>query len=789
MAQESQILEPEKIPVKSLKAKIRSFFLHLYFSFPIQLLVVHLKKNFLLLIIWGFLFGIITGQFGREFGIPYLFLDPEYMNRVSPLSLFLLGCSLGIFEMAFQITSYSILSGRFHFLGYLRRPFQKFFFNNSIIPIIFLTVYLVNFIKFQTESEALTLSQILWEAGAFVLGFTLVLLIFFYYLLGTNKDLFVLLGPNPQKKSGMHRLRRWKGIGRYKNSWEESIRVDYYLENPWTIKKVSRRMFFDQDKIQEVFAQNHLNSLILEVAILATILFFGIFTDKEYFQPPAGCSLVLFLTIMTMITGWAAYWFREWTLVAVVLFVYSFNYLTSTIWSPENQGAYGLNYQTVSDYSLPMLKKMASVEKNNKDYQTTLGILNRWKAKFPNEAKPRLVVICCSGGGERAAIWTLRNLQLSDSLTGGELMKHTVLMTGASGGMFAAAYYRQLYYESQLGLTKKLDPLDLNKPAMPSLMDTRFKDDLGKDNLNAILFNMVVNDLFFPFRNFKYNGRTYYKDRGYALEEEMNEHTGKVLDRPLVYYRKPEMDAKIPMLFLTPTIINDGRKLYISSIPISYMATTDSLWNKDGIPHVSGVEFSRFFHSQGADSLRFLTALRMSATFPYISPNVELPSNPRMEVMDAGMNDNFGVGDALKFLYVFRAWIRENTSGAVLISIRDTPSEKSNTQTRKPALLEKLVSVLSRFYGVWQDIQDNANDYQMVYVRKLLDNRLTYLEFPYIPDYTKPGNKARDSISVKLVRGASLSWHLTRFEKEDIENSLKHPGIAIAEKKLNYLLK
>lgn len=725
MALEPTVLVLEKKPINKKSRWIRSFFIHFYYSFPIQLLILHLKKNFLLLFIWGFLFGIITGQFGREFGIPYLFLDPEYLNHVNALSLFLLGGSLGIFEMAFQITSYSIQSGRFHFLGYVRRPFQRFFINNSIIPLVFIIVYLVNFIKFQTESEALTLSQILWEAGAFLFGFILVLVVFFFYLAATNKDLFVFEGPEVQ--GSRRKLRKWRWQNKAINSWEKSIRVDYYLDNLWTIKKVSRKMFYDQDKIQKVFAQNHLNSLIMEVAIIITILFFGIFTDREYFQPPAGCSLVLFLTILVMITGWASFWFREWTLAAVVLFVVSFNYLTSTLWVSDDQGAFGLNYSTRSNYNLANLKKLTSEENNSKNYKYTLNILNAWKAKFPENQKPKLMVLCCSGGGERSAIWALRNLQITDSLTHGEMMKHTVLMTGASGGMFAAAFYRQLYYEAEVIHSQNpFRKYTLDSNFVP-LSDPIYGQNLGKDNLNGILFHMVVNDIFFPFRRFHYEGKSYYKGRGYALEEAINAHTGRILDKPLYYNREPERKAQIPLLFLTPTIINDGRKLYISPQFISYMATTDSLWNKDGIRHISGVEFTRFFKKQGADSLRFLTALRMSATFPYISPNVELPSNPSMEVMDAGMNDNFGVGDALKFLYVFREWIRDNTSGAVLISIRDSPSEKSNTQTRKRTVFEKLVSVLGRFYGVWQDIEDNANDYQMVYVRKILDNQLNYV--------------------------------------------------------------
>ena len=118
----------------------------IFFSFPIQLLLIHLKKNFSLLLIWGILFGIITGHIGKEFGIPYLFLDPEYLGRVSWLSMLIMGLAMGGFLLAFQVTSYSLESNRFSFLGYLRVPFGKFFLNNSIIPVLFIVVYIINFI-------------------------------------------------------------------------------------------------------------------------------------------------------------------------------------------------------------------------------------------------------------------------------------------------------------------------------------------------------------------------------------------------------------------------------------------------------------------------------------------------------------------------------------------------------------------------------------------------------------------------------------------------------------------
>ena len=76
----------------------------------------------------------------------------------------------------------------------------------------------------------------------------------------------------------------------------------------------------------------------------------------------------------------------------------------------------------------------------------------------------------------------------------------------------------------------------------------------------------------------------------------------------------------------------------------------------------SGIDFLQFFKDQKAENLKILTALRMNASFPYVTPNLRLPSEPAIEVMDAGIADNFGISDALIFIYNFKDWISDNTS-------------------------------------------------------------------------------------------------------------------------------
>ena len=160
-------------------------------SFPIQLLLLHLQKNLSLLLIWGVLLGFVLQQFGVMLGIPFLFLDPEYLHQVSWLSFFWMGLGLAVFTMAFHMTTYIMDGWRFSFLAVVHRPFIHFCFNNSIIPLLFYLIYTIQFVSLQFENE-----QSNWEVLRMYLGFSLgsilAYALLFGYLSLTNKGFFML---------------------------------------------------------------------------------------------------------------------------------------------------------------------------------------------------------------------------------------------------------------------------------------------------------------------------------------------------------------------------------------------------------------------------------------------------------------------------------------------------------------------------------------------------------------------------------------------------------------------
>src|SRR5437868_5311187 len=133
--------------------KLYFFLPKLLYSFPVQLLLNNFRRNIVLLLCWIILFAMITGNFGKYLGIPYLFLDPEYLNKVNFTSFTIIGLVTAGFSMAFHITCYISDGHRFSFVGTLPRPFRKFVINNSVIPLLFLGTYIFEIIAFQINNE------------------------------------------------------------------------------------------------------------------------------------------------------------------------------------------------------------------------------------------------------------------------------------------------------------------------------------------------------------------------------------------------------------------------------------------------------------------------------------------------------------------------------------------------------------------------------------------------------------------------------------------------------------
>ena len=99
-------MENEKINIQESDLKL--ILKRIVYFFPFELLVIHFKRNFLLLVFWLMLYGFVTQTIGTTYGIHYLFYTPEYLGAVNFASYYILGFSVGGFIVAYNIYTYMI---------------------------------------------------------------------------------------------------------------------------------------------------------------------------------------------------------------------------------------------------------------------------------------------------------------------------------------------------------------------------------------------------------------------------------------------------------------------------------------------------------------------------------------------------------------------------------------------------------------------------------------------------------------------------------------------------------
>jgi hypothetical protein len=244
-----------------------------------------------------------------------------------------------------------------------------------------------------------------------------------------------------------------------------------------------------------------------------------------------------------------------------------------------------------------------------------------------------------------------------------------------------------------------------------------------------------------------------------------------MMDKPIKDYDSVEMKGIVPMMILSPTIVNDGRKLYIASRPVSFM-NYDILSSPDYfLSKYSGIDFQSLFADNGGRNLRFLSALRMSATFPYITPNTTLPTEPPIKIMDAGISDNFGLSDAIRFMFAYKDWIAENTSGIVFLSIRDSPKLSMIAPKAQQTLVDDFTQPISSVYNNFENFQDINSDMLINHARTWFKGEIFRVDLQYESDIYVPILQKMDSIRQNNAR-ASLSWRLTTREKDAIVSSI-----------------
>jgi hypothetical protein len=388
--------------------------------------------------------------------------------------------------------------------------------------------------------------------------------------------------------------------------------------------------------------------------------------------------------------------------------------------------------------------------------------------------KHKLVVVTTSGGAYRAAFWTaivlddlVRNSGRGRDLQG--IADQIRLMTGASGGMVASAYFAAL--ASPEGWSRADAPAirdrlvdDIRNARDRDNADSagRFKTNfpIDRDSLGPIAQQALQRDavrwILDPFRRILPESWTHWRrwgDRGLVLEEQW-----ATLDLSFRAIEQGVAEGWRPWLILSPMIADTGQPMLISNVP-----TEPVLERVEG----AAIDLFDLFPDQ-RDQFKVSTAVRMNASFPYISPAVSLPTVPKRRIVDAGYYDNYGVNAALAWLSQdgMMAYLRDNVAGIVVVQIRaygtgsSVPAPNGEERPDFPLLPEWMTSPLT---GVM-----SARSSSMLYRN---NEQLKLFSAQFCDDFVQTvalENRAKD-------KDIGMSWYLRPEELAVMQAELSQP--------------
>jgi hypothetical protein len=417
----------------------------------------------------------------------------------------------------------------------------------------------------------------------------------------------------------------------------------------------------------------------------------------------------------------------------------------------------------------PECKPNANRLKDAPNLTPPLEYLDAWHRtahEHSGRPKPVFIVLASSGGGYRASYWNALVLdKLLTANAGDRRFKDSIgLMTGASGGMITSAYLAALAAKGAFegdkvpSLVSALDHDIVGGGDTENGTLRRLFRNANRDSLTPIVQELLQHDIPLSLLPLGLEN-----DRGTVLQNQW-----KAISDVKFLNLMPGGGATAfsPAIIFSPMLVASGRPLLVSNLDLSCVATKDT----------AAVELFRIFpHAEAEVSLA--TAARMSASFPYVTPATELPTEPTQRVVDAGYYDNDGIGTAAAFLLTkdVKVWLERHASRVIILRVnafsRASPDacRSSDAAPESQSAFGKIGNALSERFsrslhwlsspieGAWVARETKAR----------FSNRQTIdaLTAAYPPNFL-------NEIEFAFDGAAAESWHLPQNELNDMQVAL-----------------
>lgn len=353
-----------------------------------------------------------------------------------------------------------------------------------------------------------------------------------------------------------------------------------------------------------------------------------------------------------------------------------------------------------------------------------------------------IIVVAANGGGIQAGAWTARVLTGLEQELGDSFGRSLRVVSSVSGGSVGAMYFVNEYTQDGPPSGGELD---------------KIVERAEGSSLDKIAWGLVYPDFIRPI--FPFYVPLYEWDRGRALEEAwLREDTPwdnrDNVKAGLSKWREDVAAGWRPGSIFNTTITDTGERLPLSTIdlPAKKDKNTQDLQGK--------ATQDRFFETLNGKDIPVLTATRLSASFPYISPAARANTTDKAaaHIVDGGYYDNYGISSLVEWLDAELE--KGNIKKVLVVQIHGAPTGIDNYQ---------LQTNRGWFYQTYAPVGT------LLHVRDTGQLSHNDVELKLLIDKWEEKHVDIEPVVFEFKgTGAPLSWHLNDREKEDIEQEWEH---------------
>jgi Patatin-like phospholipase len=355
-----------------------------------------------------------------------------------------------------------------------------------------------------------------------------------------------------------------------------------------------------------------------------------------------------------------------------------------------------------------------------------------------------VIVVAASGGGIKAAAWTTRVLTGLEEDSRKNFPAHPTifgdsvrLISAVSGGSVGTMYFVSEYDANGGGL-----------PAESGALEDAITES-ETSSLDDIAWGLVYPDFFRVFLPIFERD-----DRGVALERALSRelNSGKRqhhLWSPLAEWREGVDKGSRPAVVFNASVVESGERFLLGTTDLAY---------REGLSSMRDPQFPQF-----ADrDISLVTAARLSASFPYVSPAARPDlDGTQIHVVDGGYTDNYGVATLLNWLDQALQSAGTPVRRVLIIEIRAALPASEPPPLYWRGWPYQTYAPISAMLNVRDTGQLPRNNEE----RELL-----------IREAGSHGTTIRDAIFTYSPENAPLSWHLSPKDKQDLEAFWSVPG-------------